>query len=85
MLSHFQKGTLSLMHQGCVLQRVSLGALSDEGHGRSLDETKYRINFNVHPKLLVQNAFGTRPIFVIPTMLDMVYFLVIKTFFSSFE
>ena len=27
--SHVWKGTLGLMHKGCVLQRVSLGALSD--------------------------------------------------------
>ena len=27
--SHVQKGTLGLTHIGCVLQRVSLGALSD--------------------------------------------------------
>ena len=28
-ISHIQKGTPGLMHKGCVLQRVSLGALSD--------------------------------------------------------
>ena len=33
--SRVQKGTPGLTHQGCVLQRVSLGAL------RSRDETKY--------------------------------------------
>ena len=27
--SRVQKGTLGLTHEGCVLQRVSLGALSD--------------------------------------------------------
>ena len=27
--SHVQKGTPGLAHKGCVLQRVSLGALSD--------------------------------------------------------
>ena len=27
--SHVQKGTLGLTHKGCVLQRVSLGELSD--------------------------------------------------------
>ena len=40
-VSRVQKGTPGLTHKGCVLQRVSLGALSDR-HGRSLDETKYR-------------------------------------------
>ena len=28
-ISHVQKGTLGLTDKGCVLQRVSLGALSD--------------------------------------------------------
>ena len=28
-VSHIQKGTPGLTHKGCVLQRVSLGALSD--------------------------------------------------------